>query len=399
VDTIELEFRTDDERRREVCRWYWRIGDGNKFAFSLADIGTAFHLAPGKIPAAVAKDCSAFTRSDACDGCGKTRPFLNRHDYQARRARGAGAYWACQECKQAAQEGQENAKKQAAIDRYQAVQEVVNAKIEDDPLDILDMSLRDAIYLLSLIRYAASEDLSHIKPFESLNGQLTPTHELDLEVLTGLHTRGAICVHPGSAAQSLIFENGKYTRFYPEKVFWLLPLAPGKSVATFVAELEQEIQGGVVKWDDDWASQLDELVRTVALHECLLYLRLQLEERDLPFNPGEKTRTVLQDALRRFSIGQVFNLIWAGAAGASDFYVRHMGSRTHAANTVPGAIQRRADRAIAEGWDLKPYTRHRDGPASMVSQVLFVTALALPEGGLLVRAPRSQADQTGAATQ
>ena len=60
---------------------------------------------------------------------------------------------------------------------------------------------------------------------------------------------------------------------------------------------------------------------------------------------------ILKSVLNDFSIGQAYNFIWRAARDAAAFYVREGTSKTHAANIVPGAIQRMGERALSEGWD------------------------------------------------
>jgi len=81
------------------------------------------------------------------------------------------------------------------------------------------------------------------------------------------------------------------------------------------------------------------------------------------------------------SYDQAHNFIWKAARDAAAFYVRKGTSKAHAANIIPGAIQRTADRAIAENWDIKPFNRDFRAPQSMVSEVLFNAALKIGEDG------------------
>jgi hypothetical protein len=85
--------------------------------------------------------------------------------------------------------------------------------------------------------------------------------------------------------------------------------------------------------------------------------------------------------LRQFSVGQVFNFIWrAVKLAAADIQQRL--PRAHALSRIPGTIQRSAERAVAEGWVVKPYKRHYRAPETQMAQVLFTSALKLVDGGL-----------------
>jgi ribosome-binding ATPase YchF (GTP1/OBG family) len=124
---------------------------------------------------------------------------------------------------------------------------------------------------------------------------------------------------------------------------------------------------------------MSELHRAVALQERLQYLKAKLEEHDFELRAGEKILLVLKSVHERFSVGQVMNFIWRAVRDATAFYVRENTSKTHATNIVPG-VQRLAERAVADNWDVKSYGRDRSAPESALSQLLFTAILKLPKG-------------------
>lgn len=154
----------------------------------------------------------------------------------------------------------------------------------------------------------------------------------------------------------------------------------------YVAELEETLDASptgswpplwTLLWEDDWR----ELWKEISLHECLSYLRLVLGEHGLPFRPGEKTHLVLDETLESFSVAQVWGMIWRAGRDAAAFFMRRNATRPHAANTVVGSIQRHAERALSEGWDIQPFNRDRRLPRSALSQVFFGKALGAGDAG------------------
>jgi hypothetical protein len=243
-----------------------------------------------------------------------------------------------------------------------------------------DLSLKDVVYLVSILRAGAAEDMSYVLPKEFFRTSLSPTAEYDREVLDHLYRRGLLCIHPGSRPESVVIENGRFARFYPLKVHWLVPLPViGPSPAPFLEDLERRVKDG--EWSEAWLAESRELHAELALQECVQYLRVILEEHGFELEVGEKTELVLRSALRSFSIGQVFNFMWRAARDAAAFYVREATTKAHAANIVPGSIQRSAERALSEGWTVRAFRRDFRVPQSTISQVLFTAALQLPEGG------------------
>ncbi len=391
--TIEIEFGTDDERLRELCRQYWQAGEDGVFVHPVSRLAELFDVHRSRVAATVASACHAFCRDECCTRCGTPRPYTSRAEYSERRRRVGWTSWVCQGCQDAQRvetqrEAQRKAEARAALIRAELQQK------REPGLTIESLSFNDAVFLLGLVRVGASEDLAYVAPPELFTTMLSPTIEFDREILDTLYRHNVICIHPGSRPESVVIENERFTRFFPFKVHWILPLPEdGPSPSKFVENLEALLRSG--DWPEEWMAEATALHRTVALQECLQYLRLVLEEHGFEPRFGDKTSLVLNAVLRDFSVGQAYNFIWRAARDAAAFFVRDGTSRTHAANIVPGAIQRMAERAQAEGWDVKAYRRDFRAPQSQLSQVLFTLALKLPEGGFLTIPPRASEDDAG----
>jgi hypothetical protein len=97
------------------------------------------------------------------------------------------------------------------------------------------------------------------------------------------------------------------------------------------------------------------------------------------FNPGDKTYFVSNGVLEDYSIAQVYYFIWSATTNAAAYQVREGIQRVHAANVVIGSIQKKAERALAEGWQPKAYRRDFRCPQSVVSSVLFNLVLQIGE--------------------
>ena len=109
------------------------------------------------------------------------------------------------------------------------------------------------------------------------------------------------------------------------------------------------------------------------------YLGMCTDDHQLSLRIGDKTRLVIEETLLRFSIGQTYNFIWRAANDAAAYYMRSGVPKHQAANSVVGAIQRGAERAIASDWDVKSFGRDWRAPESTMSAVLFRSALQLAD--------------------
>jgi len=100
------------------------------------------------------------------------------------------------------------------------------------------------------------------------------------------------------------------------------------------------------------------------------------------FSPGDKTHHVILGLLESFSPAQIYMFIWRAVKDAAAYFVRAPTNRNRAANSAIGRIQRQAERAIAENWQIKSFRRDRRAPISMVGHVLYRAALRLEDDGI-----------------
>lgn len=376
---IELEFLTGDETERDLCRQYWLTSEVGKFVHGVPHLADAFSVPRSKVAALVARACNAFCRDESCIECAAPRVYSSRSDYVERRRSMRHPAWECPNCKAAKQEAARRAKE--ADDRVRV--ELLQADLEHDrklAACTSELSLRDAVFLVSVLRAGGAEDLSYVMPQEVFEHDLSPRPEFDREILTHLYQRRLLSVHPGSRLESITIDGGEFAQFVTFKVHWVLPLAStGPTPTKFLEELEARLQAR--PWSDAWTAESAELQHVVALQECLAYLELALDDHGFDARIGEKTQLVLRSALRDFSVAQVYNFIWRSAKDVAAFFMREDVARPHAANTVPGSIQRQAERALAEGWQVKPFRRDRRLPLSKLGHTLYTFALRLPDDG------------------
>jgi hypothetical protein len=78
----------------------------------------------------------------------------------------------------------------------------------------------------------------------------------------------------------------------------------------------------------------------------------------------------------------VYSFIWRAAKDAAAFYVRERVTKRHAANTVVGAIERSAERAVANGWDVKDFGAIGGGSRPSMSTRPAANCSRLPPVGV-----------------
>jgi hypothetical protein len=391
---IELELLTGDEMETQLCRDYWAFSEHGKFLHTVTKLADRYNDRPTRITARVARNCRVYLSDLCCNttNCSSKRPLNSRSDYeQIRRFRRWNpAGWTCDTCLELerveAGRRSELESEQRRTLLLQRLSTQTNAGLLLGP-----QSLRDTIFLVSLLRAGGSEDLRWVRPLKTLPVPLSPNEVYDAHVVHYLFSKGLICLHPGTPKESVEIEGGALAAYVPREAFWTLPLPDdGPPPVAFLQGLEESLHSS---WPADWLREARALHREVALQECLRFLQIQLEEHHFTPNIGAKTTLALRSVLNHFSIGQAFNFVWNAVTRAAAFYVQQRVSKLHAVNTVPGAIQRSAERALAEGWQVKAFRRNYRAPESQISRVLFTTALKLPDGGLCTVAPAPEPDE------
>ena len=379
--SLELDFNIDDEKLIEFCRQYWEVDDENRFVHTVASLASKLNLSSREFGQFVYTYCDAYAFDDSCSTCSACHIYTNRSDFTARRRRvEAGREWICEDCKAAEHERIADAKRVQDERRYAVVKE--HYEVKPHQFNIGELTLRDAVFLITLTRHLAREDYQTIHPITSNDTPLTPSRDYDRDLVIHLYKRHLITVDPNSSIDAFIFnDKGIPDRFYAVKVNWVLTInsTSRETNIAWIRQIEELFRDR--EWFNSWEDEVVDLWRDVSLQECLSYLKLALDDHKLPFTPGEKTIHMFQEVLEHYSVSQIYSFIWRAAKDAAAFYTREQVAKSHAANTVVGAIQRAAERAHANGWDVNHYGRDRRLPESILSQVLFNRVLQVGDEG------------------
>jgi hypothetical protein len=214
------------------------VNEKGAFAHTLTTLGEAFGTPSSRILSRVIATCTAFHEAECCPRCFRARPFTSRTDYTSRPRYGHAPAVHCQACRNA-----EVTQKREVAEREKALlQERVDAVLRSKRahgLRLEQMSLTDALHLLSVVRAGGAEDLTYIYPRSVYKTQLSPTEEIDFVILRHLYARGVLCAHPGSQPGTILPKDAGY-EFYLDKIRWLLPLAIGElSPAQFAENVDQ----------------------------------------------------------------------------------------------------------------------------------------------------------------
>lgn len=237
---------------------------------------------------------------------------------------------------------------------------------------IRHLSLADAVFLLSIVRHKISENYKFVYPYQEGNPELAPTYDLVRILSKRLFEIGLIAINPETPISAIVFDdNTTYIKaYYPTQIYW--ELLPGEEIVdkrAYVAGLEELVQNEQA-WPDHWVNQIETFWGMIAKYECIQYLEYLLLERDFSAEEiGEKTHHTFENLLKTFSVAQIFNLSWQSVRDTTDYLVTKGIPRRQASNVFTGVVQRKADKALAEGWTIRDSRRDFNCPQTVVSAV------------------------------
>lgn len=236
------------------------------------------------------------------------------------------------------------------------------------------LSLKEAVYLMSLVKYSASEDFYSVAPFQITTPNLAPTFELQNNIVKLLLAESLIAIDPESDLGAFNFDasTSTYESYYPTKASWvLLPHMDLQEKSTYLRELQIRINNED-EWPEDWNSQIRFIWREITKYECFEYYEYLIRQRnfDVP-EFGEKTHSTFEHALNYFSPAQVFNIAWQAVRDTTDYIVREGMPKYKAKNMFIGAVNRKIDKYRAENWEARQSHRDFNCPQTVLSSTFF----------------------------
>ncbi|WP_295815577.1 tetratricopeptide repeat protein [uncultured Deinococcus sp.] len=399
---IDVRFKTNasDEARAVALEYWSRSATGWKV--TTKQLQATMGLTAARLRDAANAAAWACSPTRNCVECGAAFVFSDRKEfetYQQFRHSPHSAYgrpYVCGGCHDRYAARVKAEQQDIHTKRVNVIRERFD--LSDVPAVKLDtLSLEDAIYLASVTRTGATEDLRFIRPLGKMDDQPGPTPEFSIQMLDHLHRRGILYVHPASDPAAFDWDGEAPTGFAIGQVYWGIPMG-GQQLpfGEFIQQVEAKLGAGPSEWPEAWVRDIPELWRTIILQEATRHLLHCLKQHGFEFSPGEKTVLVLRAVLEEYSLAQAWNMIWSRAKDAAAYLVRERVPKAQAANSTITRIKSYAENAKANGWTVRASRRDYDTPMPMVSQVLFSHALHLGWNYQEQLPPPLTGEQTGA---
>jgi hypothetical protein len=373
VASIALDVWTEDPDEAAAFRAYWELAeDGESWAQTVAAVRSEFGLAQREMQRIVQECGTAVIPSVRCPNCGDPAEVSSRSAYTDTIRRGNVL---CTLCQYQAQQEREQAARERAAKRRAALEERFPI-YADAPVVVGDLSLFEAVALHAMFSDPAVEDAglttpTGIWPKERRWAPETLRYDYERRLL---HASPAlISAHRDSHPDAFEYKDDAPTgAIYLGKVsYYLLGLEDELNArpAPVISELNRVFREG--PWPEPWTRQYRELWEELALAQAAAYLDMKLGEHHLDMKQGDGTRAALADALATFSLGQVFNFIYRAAKDSAAYYQRGGVNKRQAANSTVGRITAAADRARANGWEIKSFGMPWNLPWSAIAETFF----------------------------
>lgn len=374
---IDVEIFTDDPYMQNLCREYWGRSAEGEWTIGVKALAAKYDISPSRVSQTVGRLCVARGTDVRCHSCGTGIVVASRTELTDARSR-AHVRIECSSCKRAREEARAAVEAQLEVDRRRYVEDTYALR-DDTPLQLDELTLKEGVVLLALLRSPEHFGAEGLVPLKWRDTPFGPTPDYGINALRELFQAGRILIHPSSDLDAFVWEGDESHEFYLTAVRYVVPGAGAADDRS--ADLERRLLEAfrTGRWPDAWLNSISDLWLEIAIEESIAHLQLSLSEHNLPFAAGPKTRTMYEDVLQSFSLGQVFNFNWRAAKDAAAYWVRAEITTHQAANSCVGAIQRSADNARASEWDVKHFSRPPRLPLSEVSHVFFKVAMQLPD--------------------
>ncbi|MFE1230596.1 hypothetical protein [Streptomyces sp. NPDC058745] len=371
--SIDLEIFSDDPTEVAALQAYWRLADdGETWTQTVAAIRSEFGLTQQQMTKLVREGADARLPDVACPDCREPAVASSRTNVAELRRLGNVR---CASCKSAAQVEQARVAKERAAARRQVLAETFPVH-RTDTVNPEELTLFTAVALHALFSDPAVEDAglttpTNIWPKERPWAPARLRYEFERRLL---HSEIPVMrVHPDSHADAFVWEEttpkgtfylgaASYYLLGPESALQSRPAWPLQALNRIFRE---------GPWPEAWLGQWRALWDELVLAQASAYLDMKLREHHLEMKQGDGTMAALGDALAMFSLGQVFNFIYRAAKDSAAYYQRGGVNKAQAANSTVGRISASADRARANGWEIKPFGMPWNLPMSAIGETFF----------------------------
>lgn len=381
-------FQSNDEEELQVALRYWSRGESG-WCENVKLLAEECGRRPHDFATHVNNLAIAYDLSSRCVECGFPADILSRAAYSSLYTNGCLTYHGshprqlfCPTCVDKAAEHAHQAIQEAELSKRDMIHSAVYSWLEEDGPDLDDLEFLDAFYLYVVLQAASDPgDSDDFGPCEFFSVPVAATPSATMKVLHHLFLRRVIIPSLDSSVSAFEFNESAVIFFDLNRVKWMFNIRLCVySLQTLLSVLSARIDAhaAIVRPED-----LKALWKLVAISECESELQQCANYYGFKsFKIGEKAGHALEYALEKFSIPQVWSVIWTATKNAAAFiHSEDSSGKWHAMNTIPGNINRFVDHAIQKNWTINARTRKHWMTESSLTSLFFNRFLVgYPEG-------------------
>lgn len=293
-------------------------------------------------------------------------------------------YCHCSNCRK-----QEFAEKQEATKHLQAlVEHYYGEHSLHHSISVDELNLREMIFLKALVSHKSTEDLKFVVPTAETQTKLAPRSEMIWDMLRPLYHRASV-IAPSAESDLSAFkfeDENECPSFFLNKVKWLLlPTLTSTEKINYLSDLDSKLKS--LKEAEKFESENRSLWHEIVKSEAIEYYEYKLSEVNVQLDKvGDKTNMIFEDLVDRFSLAQIYHIIFVTVRNTHHWTTQNRIPRYQAKNAYSGALERNANKYEAEGW-LKEFRRDFYCPQSTVSAIFFDYYLELGDSYFQTAAP------------
>jgi hypothetical protein len=352
----------------KIAQFYWAGDMDGAWDHSVKEIGNHFGLSSAEISKVVHQSSPLFILDVRCPTCGDPYVANSRTDFLQILRRPPNSCFECLDIKREEEELRLAESRRILEERQRAIWvETTNLQNSFDyyALDYLDACYAFVVLINSEFDEATGEiDLVDSHLFSADSGELP-------RVVDRLHKLGMLLFGKKTKLEAFLpGDNEDSYRYYPARISWrFAPPTHGDFPRQIFMELCEIIDNR--DQDVDYSQAVSSLWWHIGEAETLRHLKQEFDVYRLAIPEGDKLTQAVRYALAHFSIPCVRNLIWRLAKNTAAYTARRDVHTIQAKNSVPGSLIRMCDRALADGWDIKPYVLKWDEEESLITTALF----------------------------
>lgn len=361
-----LKILTNDAQCARICRAYWRQDEDGKFMQKVSDIAKIYDMKLRAVSKLVEQNAYVSIATSACGSCKRAYSYNTRSAYKERYLYAESI---CRNCSEEKHKAITEKKTDIILGTRQAA--------EGKEADFAMLDVKSTIYLLATIHALGNERLNNIQPLSSYQPcALSPDSDYDQKILRHLIDKSVLLISMDTAKYAIkLLEDGGYEIHFDSLTF---DLAFDRYQIT---ELNNNFHNAITLYNIKQTPEFVELCREIQLSECAGFLKATLKDYQLPLSSGEKTQQVFSQCLERFSVAQIYTLIESATRDAAANYMCRLMTKEQAANSVVAFISRNLEKSSADTSKVEPSIRSNKRPQSLLSRMIFNTALGTKDGG------------------